>query len=66
VRVKVGSKAITERLDSEQRAYKQRFDAIKTAAKTASQWLKDNLKDLAKGFEEPIAAAVEAHKERAE
>jgi hypothetical protein len=24
------------------------------------------LKDLAKGFEEPIAAAVEAHKERAE
>jgi hypothetical protein len=66
VRATVGNKSIDERLDSEQRSYKNRFDAIKVAAKNASQWLKDNFKDHAKGFEAPIATAVEAHKERAE
>lgn len=67
VRVTVGKNAIEQRLDSEQRAYKQRFDAVNAAAKAAWGWLKDTLgKDNAKGFEDPIAKAVESHRERVE
>jgi len=66
VRIRVGSKSISERLDSEQRNYKNRFDAIKQSAKTAQTWLKDNFKENAKGFDGPIETAIEAHRERTE
>lgn len=54
------------RQSSEQPAFKNRFDAINRAAKRLKTWLKENLGDNAKGFEEPILKAVEAHRERAE
>lgn len=66
LRIKVGSKSIDERLDSEQRSYKHRYDAIKVAGRLGVQWLKDNFKKESKGFEEPIQTAIEAHKEREE
>jgi hypothetical protein len=66
LRIHVGKLSIDERLDAEQRGYKQRPDAVKQGAKAAMEWLTNNFKDHAKGFEEPIAKAVEAHKERAE
>lgn len=58
---------IEERLDSEQKSVKERFDAIKLASERALQWLVSTLgEDNAKGFRDPIAKAVEPHKERAE
>jgi len=58
---------IEERLDSEQKSIKSRFDAIKLAAGRAQNWLSGTLgDDNAKGFKDPIAAAVELHKEREE
>lgn len=61
LRIKVGGRSIEERLDSEQRAYKQRHDAIKTCGKRALQWFTDTLgKDSAKGFEQSVADAIEA------
>jgi hypothetical protein len=67
LRVKIGQRTLDERLDTEQPCSKKRADMIKRAAKRLGEWLFDSLgKDAAKGFEEPIAAAVEAHKEREE
>lgn len=67
VRVKIGSHSLQERLDSEQRAFKVRFDAVNVAAKRAQDWLESNFgKDNAKGFVEPLGKAVESQKERAE
>lgn len=67
LRIKIGLNAIQERLDSEQRAFKQRFDAVNTAARRAQDWLDSNLgKDNAKGFVDLLAKAVEPHKERVE
>lgn len=60
VRLSVGQHRLDERLDSEQRAYKKRDDAVNEAAKRAYKWLKDNFKEAAKGFEDNIAAAVAA------
>lgn len=58
---------IEERLDSEQKSVKARWDAIKLAAGRAQQWLSDTLGDEnAAGFKDPIAKAIEAHKEREE
>jgi hypothetical protein len=66
VRLTVGNRSLSERLDSEQRAFKERFPAITTAATNALAWLKDNFKDHAKGFAQPINDAIEAQKERVE
>lgn len=58
-RIKVGARTLEERLDGEQRAHKDRHDAVRTAAKRATAWLSDSLgKDLAKGFEDGIQNAV--------
>lgn len=65
-RVKIGSKVLEERLNAEQRSFKQRYDAIVNAAKRVSKWAGEQLKSDAKGFEAPIKAAVEAEKERVE
>lgn len=66
LRIQVGKHKIEERLDSEQKAFKVRGDAVHRAGKRAMEWLKDNLKDNAKGFEEPIAKVIAAQIELAE
>jgi hypothetical protein len=66
LRVKIGKLELTERLDSEQKCFKARPDAVKTAVERFRKWAKENLKDLAKGFEAAADAVLEAHKERAE
>ncbi|TXH59329.1 MAG: hypothetical protein E6Q97_00100 [Desulfurellales bacterium] len=67
LRIRVGARKLEERLDSEQKSVKRRPDAVRTAAKRAAEWLKETLgAENAKGFEGPITAAVEAHKEREE
>lgn len=68
LRINIDNKhKIEERLDSEQKSIKTRWDAIKLAAGRAQQWLADTLGDEnAAGFKDPIAKAIEAHKEREE
>lgn len=66
LRVKIGKLELSERLDSEQRSFKQRADAIKLAVKRVKEWAKDNLRDHAKGFDANFDAVIEAHKEREE
>lgn len=67
LRVQIGQRKLSERLDSEQPCAKKRYDQIKRKTKALQSWLVDNLgADTAKGFEGPIQAAVEAHKEREE
>ena len=66
LRVKIGKLVLEERLDSEQKAFKFRPDAVAMGVKRISEWSKANLKDLAKGFEESFRGVAEAHKERQE
>lgn len=67
VRGKIGKQAIDERLDSEQRSYKKRFDAISKAADRAVEWIEETLgKETAKGFVEPIKAVLDIEKEKVE
>lgn len=66
LRVRIGKLELTERLDSEQRAFKKRPDAVSHAVKRANAWAKDNLKDLAQGFQASFESVIEAHKEREE
>lgn len=67
LRILVGDRRIEERLDSEQKSVKRRYDAVRVAAQRALTWLKESLgKEAARGFEAPIAAAVEGQREREE
>jgi hypothetical protein len=66
LRVKVGSHELSERLDSEQQAFKSRADAIRIAAGRALKWLKEKTGDSWKGFEAAVKAATEAEKEKVE
>ena len=66
LRVKIGKMELTERLDAEQKCVKERSAAISISVKRFQKWAKDNLKDLAKGFETAAEEIIEAHKERAE
>ena len=66
LRVKIGKLALEERLDSEQRSFKHRPDAVAHAVKRVNEWAKANLKELAKGFQDQFSKVAEAHKERAE
>lgn len=66
LRVTVGKHSLSERLDSEQRSYKQRFDAVRHSGKRCLEWLKEHFKEDAKGFEGPLNAAIEAQREREE
>lgn len=66
LRITIGKLALEERLDSEQRSYKERFDAVDAGSKRAWKWLKAELKEQAGGFESGLASAVEAQKERVE
>ena len=66
LRVRIGKLTMEERLDSEQRSFKHRPDAIAHAVKRVKEWSKEHLKEHAKGFEDSFKAVVEAHKERSE
>lgn len=67
LRVTVGHSKIEERLDSEQKSVKARWDAVRLAGKRALEWLGETLgAEAAKGFRDPINTAVEAHREREE
>lgn len=67
VRGNIGAQQLEERLDSEQRSYKVRYEAIERAAKRCQEWLVEVAgKDVAKGFTDAIAKAVEAEKEKVE
>lgn len=66
LRVKIGKLELDERLDAEQKCFKKRPDAVTTAVDRVNIWAKQNLKDLASGFQDSFKAVAEAHKERAE
>jgi len=67
LRVKIGTRILGERLDSEQPASKERFDAVKRACKRFTEWLKENLgPEESKGFQNDLASVLEKHKERDE
>lgn len=66
LRVRIGKLSLNERLDAEQKCFKTRPDAVATAIKRVNAWYKDNLKDLALGFQEESKKVAEAHKERVE
>jgi hypothetical protein len=67
LRVKIGTRIIVERLDSEQLASKKRFDAVKRGAKRFTDWLIENMgEEASKGFQNVLADVLIAHKEREE
>lgn len=66
LRITVGKHKIEERLNSEQKAFKLRSDAVNAAGKRALEWFETNLKVDAKGFKDPVLAAIAAQIERAE
>ena len=66
LRVNIGKMVLAERLDSEQRAFKARIDAVRFGVKGFMVWSEDNMKDLAKGFQKGADAILEAQKERVE
>ena len=67
LRVKIGTRVISERLDSEQPCTKKRPDCVKRACKRFGEWLEENLgHDEAKGFQNELALVVVGHAEREE
>lgn len=67
LRVKIGTRVINERLDSEQPCSKKRCDQVKRATKRFGEWLKSNLgAEEAKGFQNAVNLAIVAHAEREE
>jgi len=67
LRLQVGSARIAERLDTEQRAFKERKDAVEKGGSRALEWLTQSVgKDAAAGFKGPIQSAIDAQKERVE
>ena len=67
LRVKIGTRILGERLDSEQPASKERFDAVKRGCKRFNDWLTANLgNEEMKGFQNGIADVLAKHKERDE
>lgn len=67
LRANVGEKKLEERLDSEQKSYKDRYAAVGQAAKRATEWLGATVgKDLSLGFLETIQKVVDAQKDKVE
>lgn len=67
LRVKIGTREIKERLDSEQACSKKRPDQIKRACKRFGEWLEENLgHEEAKGFKNAVALVQAEHAEREE
>lgn len=64
LRIQVGAKSISERLDSEQPSTKERVDAIRKAAKRSREWIVENLgKDAFEGFKAGLEDLVKANEE---
>jgi len=64
LRIRIGQKAITEKLDTEQPSTKERSDAVRKAANRAKEWLFDNLgKDALQGFKAGIEEVIRANAE---
>jgi len=64
LRVRIGSKTLEERLDSEQKSVKQRYDAITQAMKSYNEWLVKNVgKESAAGFQDGIHKILTSQKE---
>lgn len=66
LRLKVGQHRLDERLDSEQKCAKARWDIIYPTGKRCIDWLKANLHEAAKSFEQPIWKVLDQHQERVE
>jgi len=67
LRIKIGTRVISERLDKEQACSKKRPDQIKRALKRFSEWLDENLgREEAKGFQNAIELVKVEHAEREE
>lgn len=66
LRVKIGKVELNERLDSEQKCFKQRPDAVANGVKRVTAWAKENFKEHAKGFEAKFQDVILQHAERAE
>jgi len=64
LRIHVGRSVLEERLDSEQKSFKSRADAVQRGGKLALDWFKANLHDNAGGFIDPIAQAIAAQLEQ--
>lgn len=64
LRIKIGRMELTERMDSEQRSFKTRASAVQDYVLRAQVWLKENLREHAKGFEAALASVVEANREK--
>jgi hypothetical protein len=67
LRIQVGAKSISERLDSEQPSTKLRADAIRKAARRSKEWIVDNLgKDAFEGFKVGLESIVKDNEEKVE
>lgn len=67
LRISIGKKKLEERLDSEQKSFKQRFGAIKAAVSRSEEWLAASFgKESAKGFMDGLAAILDAEKDKEE
>lgn len=66
-RITIGGKKLEQRLDSEQKAFKERVDAINFAVKGAFAWIEEAFDSkVAAGFKASFDKTVEAQKEKAE
>ena len=67
LRVKIGTREITERLDNEQICSKKRYDQISRSCKRFTEWLTENLgEEEAKGFLNQLALVKAGHADREE
>ena len=67
LRIKIGTRIINERLDSEQACSKKRADQVKRACKRFGEWLDENLgREEAKGFKNAVELVKAEHAEREE
>ena len=67
LRIKIGTRVINERLDSEQPCSKKRPDQIKRALKRFTEWLEENLgREESKGFKNALELVKAGHAEREE
>ena len=67
LRIKIGTRIINERLDSEQACSKKRSDQVRRSLKRFGEWVEENLgREEAKGFKNAIELVKAEHAEREE
>lgn len=67
LRIQIGTNKLQERLDSEQKNYKTRADAVKLGVKRANDWIKGAMgEQVWKGFAEKLKAAEALEIEKVE